>query len=274
MISEVDHEDAFPTGSVSNVVFVDADNTMWDTNRIFADAQLYILNAVEVDLGVRASAVDRLSMIREIDQDLASQHHEAFRYPPALLIAGLALRLKGADRRSAVRQALMGSIEPISAKKSESIVEIYSYMLQKTPPLLPGVLNGLKELKSLKANLVIVTEGSKQRVQDSVIRHDLTSFFDRIIEGKKDRRLYMRVLRLLKNPNIRIMVGDQYTRDILPAHEAGLTTVHIPGSFVPEWEVHRKDDVANYRLPQFGEVPAVFTSLLRRAQSIQSDQSD
>jgi hypothetical protein len=56
-------------------VFVDADNTLWDTDAVFASAQLELLAGVEELVGIGSVATDPLAFIREIDQQLAERHH-------------------------------------------------------------------------------------------------------------------------------------------------------------------------------------------------------
>lgn len=75
------------------VVFIDADNTLWDTNRVYADAQLSLLTDVERASGRRAKVDNRLGWLREIDQALAERHHAGLRYPPRLLAKAVALAL-------------------------------------------------------------------------------------------------------------------------------------------------------------------------------------
>lgn len=48
---------------VSCVVFIDADNTLWDTNGVYAEAQLALLAAVESTVGQRVLARDRLGWL-------------------------------------------------------------------------------------------------------------------------------------------------------------------------------------------------------------------
>ena len=54
-------------GGPPATVFVDADNTLWDTDQVFADAQLGLLSAVETATGVACQVSDRLGYVRAID---------------------------------------------------------------------------------------------------------------------------------------------------------------------------------------------------------------
>lgn len=101
------------TNSPVTVVFIDADNTLWDTDGVYADAQLALLNELEDRLDVQLLEPDRLAFVRAIDQGLATRHHEGLRYPPRFLIKALALALTGSDKTSAIRLAWSGGICPV-----------------------------------------------------------------------------------------------------------------------------------------------------------------
>src|SRR4051812_6345456 len=92
----------------NTTVFVDADNTLWDTDTVFAHAQLDLLAAVEDAAGISITATDRLAFIRELDQQLAERHHQGLRYPPRLLVRATAFALMGISPPRAARNAWMG----------------------------------------------------------------------------------------------------------------------------------------------------------------------
>src|SRR5271166_6606545 len=87
------------------VVFVDADNTLWDTDGVYATAQLNLLAAVETVTWSRSSAGDRLAQVREVDQALAERHHRGLRYPTRLLAIAVARVLAGEDMEAAAKAA-------------------------------------------------------------------------------------------------------------------------------------------------------------------------
>lgn len=89
------------------VILADADNTLWDTDAVFAEAQLRLLEAVERTTGLSAPSGtdDRLAWVRRYDQAIATIHHRRFGYPPPLPVRALAMGLAGAppaDAASAV----------------------------------------------------------------------------------------------------------------------------------------------------------------------------
>ena len=72
------------------VLLADADNTLWDTDSVFAEAQLVLLDETERVTRTRCATDDRLAFVRAYDQALASRHHLHLKYPPQMLVAALA----------------------------------------------------------------------------------------------------------------------------------------------------------------------------------------
>jgi len=257
-----------PTGSMRAdppVIFVDADNTLWDTDKVFADAQIELLRAVEDRCKVQAKTSDRLIFIRSIDQALAVRHHLGLRYPARLLIIATSLVLLGISVEAAAKKVWAGSKldEQISEHSIEQIQRRYFEDLAKTPPLLTGVKVGLSSLRRSGVKIVILTEGHKDRVRGTAVFHEVMQFVDKVIEAKKDRRLFERVLRLVGNPKIAAMIGDQLASDIIPAAQAGLHTIYIPGGFRPKWEDAEAKELADFQLDNFLTVPEIFRKLCR-----------
>lgn len=87
-------------------IYTDADNTLWDTNALFMQAQLALLNAAEQFSGARAPHDNGLEYVRQFDQAIASFHHSRLRYPPALLLRALQEGLKGSSAKDAAQSAL------------------------------------------------------------------------------------------------------------------------------------------------------------------------
>lgn len=217
-------------------VFVDADNTLWDTDGVFAAAQLGLLTQVEATTRAPLDVADRLAYVRAIDQEIAERHHAGLRYPPKLLINATAAALGGEQPFRAARLALTGSlISPISSEALAAIEQRYFSDLGSPPVLRPGVADGLLALERAQCVVLIVTEGARAKIAQNTSRLGLDGHFTRIVEGPKRADLYRRVLRLSGTPARAFMIGDQLDRDIAPAKAAGLETIYFPGGFQPRW---------------------------------------
>src|SRR5690349_8683012 len=92
-------------------IYTDADNTLWDTDAVFREAQLGLLNDVE-NLSERSlSRSDRLEFLREYDQAIALRHHSRLKYPPSLLVRALRAGLSGtAPDEAAARVVAVGAV--------------------------------------------------------------------------------------------------------------------------------------------------------------------
>lgn len=239
-------------------VFVDADNTLWDTDAVFAESQLALLEAVEAGVGRRTAAADRLAFLRAIDQALAERHHARLRYPPRLLVRATELALGGIDGDSAARAAWRGGqTYRLSDDQAGDIERRFFENLAHAPEIRPGVLIGLSALEQAGCLLLIVTEGAKAKVERNAERVGVAQFFERIIEGPKAPELYRRVLSFTGAPARAFMVGDQLDRDITPAKTAGLGTIFFPGGFQPRWTPAVEQVRPDYTIASFDEVPDI-----------------
>ncbi|MBX5227517.1 HAD family hydrolase [Rhizobium sp. NLR9b] len=217
---------------------IDADNTLWDTDGVFAEAQLGLLDAVEHAANLTGPKADRLEFVRTFDQELAQRHHLGLRYPPRLLIDALTLGLRGVDFQEAVRRAWSNG--PDSGLDRAVVAKVESDFfvnIAKQPKLLAGVVKGLRDLNSIGATAVVFTEGSRKRVIRTIESHQLGEFIDRVFEAPKTVRMFERVKKLARKGQSIYVIGDQLTRDIRPANEAGVRTIYIPGGFQPKWEL-------------------------------------
>lgn len=240
-------------------MFVDADNTLWDTDSVYAAAQLALLEAVETELGAKVCEPNRLAYVRMADQQLAERHHSGLRYPPRLLAKALALTLSGMAVDTAARRARSTRREGnlIADSVAMEIERAFLTAARASPKLRTGVRTGLKCLDEAGHPLVVLTEGSRARALKVAQERRIGGYFHRIIEGTKSQRLFQRVLQATGQPDVAFMVGDQLERDIRPAKAAGLRTIFFPGRFRPRWEPEEAEVVPDYSITSFMEVPHI-----------------
>jgi putative hydrolase of the HAD superfamily len=248
------------------VVFVDADNTLWDTDRVFAEAQLMLLDRVENTLDKSIDAENRLEFVRSIDQELAERHHAGLRYPARLLAQALAHALGGGfPPNIAVRRAWSGgSAGGLMPEVAETLEREFLDALRQIPRLRPGVGVGLYQLRSLGCLVLILTEGSRDKAKGILEHYGLKDTIDRVIEGPKSRRLFERVLALAHWPESAFMIGDQLDKDILPAKETGLATIFFPGGFRPKWTPPETVLSADYKIADFREAAHVIEAAIAK----------
>jgi putative hydrolase of the HAD superfamily len=260
--------------AVKNVVFIDADNTLWDTNRVYADAQLALLADVEIAAGFRAPEIDKLDWLRAIDQLLAEKHHAGLRYPPRLLAKAVALALKGQDPATAARFAWSGGQSEVQLDEdSAGKIEVDFLDCLKTPPQLrEGVAEGLRALQAAGFRIVVLTEGHRERVLSLLEHYHLGDVVTRVMEVKKGQKLFNRVLALAHQPSATFMVGDQLDRDIAPAKAAGLKTIYFPGQFRPKWQPLEDDIQPDYRVENFNKAAQLIINATREKAALASSR--
>ncbi len=245
-------------------VFVDADNTLWDTDRVYADAQRSMLTEVEAATQRAYRGDDRLAFVREVDQAIAERHHSGLRYPPGLLAHALALKLAGESTSAAVRRVLRetGYGEALNAEIAKQIEDRFLSALKAPPLLRAGVARALPILHRQGCLILVVTEGARDRVERTLDLYGLSTWVDRIVEAPKQTNLYQRVARLSRAPTPMFMVGDQLQRDIAPAKAAGLRTVYFPSGFRPRWEPAENSVTPDYRIDSFDEIPPLVAEVV------------
>lgn len=239
-------------------VFVDADNTLWDTDSVFADAQRNMLKRVEDATGAVANVDDRLAYVRAVDQAIAERHHARLRYPPKLLVRGLEAALAGHPADRAARAAWRSTApNRLPDDRADEIEQAFFVDLRHDPELRTGVREGLEALRAANCMVLIVTEGPRVKVEETTKSLALHNLISRIIEGPKQPELYQRVLRSMGAPERAFMVGDQLDRDIAPAKAAGLKTIYFPGGFQPRWALDEAHVRPDHVIGTFAEVPDI-----------------
>ncbi|HRQ58629.1 MAG TPA: HAD family hydrolase [Azoarcus taiwanensis] len=237
------------------VVLADADNTLWDTDAVFREAQLLLLSQVEAARGVSCPEYDRLGYVRAYDQALAQSHHLHLRYPPQLLVRCLEAGLGGIPAQAAAKDAITGRrlvSKPLDEAGVMVIVADYLAALSQTPALLPGVAEGLRAAKTAGLRLYVMTEGRIEKQKRILELHNLQTFFEGVWALTKDRAQFDRVRTRFNSCHV-VIIGDQPDRDIAPAKAAGCSTVLIPSRFKPSW--HSPDDygAADYVAADFND---------------------
>lgn len=227
------------------VVLADADNTLWDTDAVFRNAQLLLLDRIEAALGRTCSGVTRLEFVRAYDQALAQAHHLHLRYPPQLLVRAIEAGLSGVSEHVAAQKAIAGDPAATNVALDDarvnSIVAEYLLSLTQVPALLPRVAEGVRVASEAGLELYVMTEGRIEKQRRFLEVHGLQPFFKGVWEMTKERSQFDRVRTRFKDRRVMI-IGDQPDRDILPAKAAGCTGILVPSRFKPSWHATGEPD--------------------------------
>lgn len=217
---------------VNTWVYTDADNTLWDTDAVFAHAQLALLDAAERFTGKQAPSTERLPFIRRFDQAIAARHHQRLRYPPVLLARALSEGINGSSPDAAAQRALAQGA--VATDDEAEGLRLYSEALSRTPPILPAVQAGLNLAHDRQIPVYVVSEGPLELVRTRLQALGVEGLTSGVLSAQKTSDLYVR-LKQRAAPHRAIMIGDQLDRDIRLAREAGLETILVEGRFRPQW---------------------------------------
>lgn len=231
--------------TLSGWLFTDADNTLWDTNQVFADAQLELLAAVESGVGEAYAGKDRLEYIRRHDQAIAEKDHRGLKYPPEYLINALWADLS--KDRGRADDAAVGKILPA-----------YFASLSAQAEIRPGVKETLKTLHDAGVAISVVSEGKRERVLEALEAHHLGEYVERTVVAEKSVTLYQRLRNLAGAHSNAVSVGDQLDRDIWFAKRAGMRTAYFPGGFMPGWTDRSHIEYADKTISDFSEIVPMF----------------
>jgi putative hydrolase of the HAD superfamily len=215
----------------------DADNTLWDTDSLYRQAQLGLLANVEKAILIEGPRERRLEFVRAIDQALAKRDHRGLKYPVSMLVSAVSQVLRGQSIQRATNQAARGSLALSRAKMDQIASEFYS-ALSRCPLLRSGVASGLNALNRAGATVMVITEGDKERIERLLMQTGLRKLVTSVIAARKSVQLYTR-LSQLRAHSMNWMIGDQVERDVFMAAQAGMRTAFFPGGFQPPWNAQR-----------------------------------
>lgn len=239
------------------LVATDADNTLWDTNAVYAEGQLGLLEKIEKDVGSTAKTEDRLGFVRTIDQELARLHDYDLKYPVEFLVLAVAHCLKGMPATQAASEAIKYNLSELSDKIITKRVNwFFDHIIHKRPALRPGVSEGLGRLYAMHLKIIILTEGHGKRCRSLLETYKLNKFVSEVVVDRKDIDLYKKILKAYATQKS-FMIGDQMDRDIMPAKKAGFITIFFPGGFQPKWISNNDISCPNYQISSFKEVPEI-----------------
>lgn len=233
------------------VILTDADNTLWDTDAVFINAQLGLLADIEHATSKTCTEEDRLAFVRRYDQAIAAIHHAHLKYPPILLVLALEIALSGIDATTAAAAVIGGrTASGLAQSRAEAAVKNYLDILGSMPNLLPTVMDGLERLRNAGLHPYILTEGRIEKQKKLLDHHALTEFFVGVFELAKNQAQFERLRQRFAFAEV-ITIGDQLDRDILPAKAAGCTTVLVPGRFRPYWHNKEHEREADFQASNF-----------------------
>ena len=223
------------------VIAFDADDTLWENETYFAEAEQRFSELLE-------DFLPRHTVLREL------LHTEISNLP----LYGYGIK---AFMLSMIETAIRISDKKIPASVIEQMITICREMLDKPVVLLEGVEEVLKSLKG-RYRLVLATKGDLLDQERKLIKSNLQGYFHHIeIMSEKKEEDYRKLIRHLDIPSEAfMMIGNSLKSDVMPVITVGGYGVHIP--FHTTWAHERIEvDIQSDRfivLEKMKELPDLF----------------
>ena len=220
------------------VIGFDADDTLWENEDIFLEAQ----NELKIIL---KKYVDNLD-----DELFKTEQHNLQIYGYG--IKGFIL--------SVIETSIRISNGKLDIYSIEKILNLGKEMLSSPATLIKGVRETLN-LLSKQYTLVLITKGDLLDQENKIKNSKLSGYFESIeIVSEKNKQTYRNILKKINvKPENFLMVGNSLKSDILPVLEIGGEGAHIP--YKHTWE-HEKIDMKDYsnflKLENISNLTSVF----------------
>jgi FMN phosphatase YigB (HAD superfamily) len=268
--------------AMSWLILFDADNTLWDADSVYREAQLQLLSILS-RAGILQDPERDFRALRDVDMELA-RYFGIFEYDIEYLARAIALRsLTGAEGEeliravSAPRDSEAASLRPFWHAIKEA-ADAYVEGLHRTPLLFPdtvSVLRRIHEARGCGEPLVtaVLTEGRRDRIQRILDAHHVHvgELFDEIVivhrknkgEFEEARAVMERALPAAARSGhaMSVMVGDTLTRDVKFANQAGYLTVYKPSPFKGIEQPAAEDEVPDYTITRLIELLPILDDL-------------
>lgn len=248
------------------IIIIDGDNTLWDTNSVFTDAQIAILEELK-KCGLDINPLEEFDRLRKFD-DMLIEKYNKYEYDFRVLIYSLYVYYKNQiDEINAINLAYDVYENPlISDNKdiAEKCYEVFKREMMKTPLLLSDVTETLMKLKKKGYIIILSSEGKTDRIYKILRCYKLEKLFDIISTDKKSIEIYRELIKdgkkILKNEDDEcvIVVGDMLKREISMGNSIGAITVYKSGGYKsnqkptnhmekPDYEIKKITELVNVK---------------------------
>jgi putative hydrolase of the HAD superfamily len=208
--------------SEKKVLFIDADDTLWECNIYFKEAMHRYCKLMNRHFGIEEKIV--YNMILQFEKERVEKYgYGSIGFYECLIDVYEELEV-------------IHNHKPIVNPAADFKI-ICENVLDFKIVLLPNVVKTLNELQSRDYELHLVTKGDYKEQFDKIKNSGLEIYFDHYeIMSEKDEKTYQEYLEKhkLKAENA-VMIGNSPNSDIHPPRKIGMNTIYIPHSH--NWEV-------------------------------------
>ena len=262
----------------------DADNTLWDTDAVFRNAQRTLLRKL-ADAQLLENPDTEIPTLRSVDRKLFARM-ERFEYNfKTLAIAMTVLYKQNLSTDEAIEAAIFysqtDSLPGTLQYLADKAFDAFQKRLTDIPRLYTDAARLLEVLRRIKSTgnplvTILLSEGKVERI-DGILSNSfvgkipLKSFFDDvIIRPAKSRAIFAEAKRrglqhlspVIPASNDRfIAIGDSLKRDIKFANQAGFLTIYKPANFMGIEEPSEPDEEPFFKIQSFDELPPLLETM-------------
>lgn len=250
------------------IAIFDADNTLWDTNAVFTEAQKSILRSLK-EAGTRVDPDQDFGRLREID-DLLIKHFGKREYKIEYLSLCLKRLFNGEPIENIGQlEKIIANSEPGEEALAKTASSKFGTLLTRIPDLLPDVLESLASIREAGRTIMILySEGKEERLRSICGHYEMEKYFHEIIFGDKSDRDWFNVkqkaIKLFeaiwpneKREPLLYVIGDLLERDIKPGNLIGAKTIYKPGGYKPGERPKSREDMPTVTVSSMKEVVAL-----------------
>jgi putative hydrolase of the HAD superfamily len=259
------------------ILIFDADNTLWNTDKVFRSAQISLLNHF-VRIGQFENAGRELITLRKIDQAIAAKLQVA-EYDFRLLATALVyFYLENTSLDEAVAYSFQqGKLKQEWQEIIDTVYKIYIQKMSEIPPLFRYTSRVLMHIHACSRDefpivMIILSEGNKSRLNRIITAHGFhdKQIFSEIVVMPKNMEAFLYAQQLglthlsgaYRDEILSVAIGDSITRDIRYANRAGLITVLKPSAYKSVVRgTELKEDIPNYRIKNLRELLSVLVQI-------------
>ena len=262
---------------IAAILIVDGDNTLWDTNAVFENAQLNMLrNLVKENLNIDPET--EFSRLREFD-DILVKYYNKHEYDFSVLALSLYLFYKGLERDKAIQRACEAFEKKLDIEGMDFAIKCgnkFKEELRKFPPVFKDIKKTLETLKQHNCVIILSSEGDKERVRRIIKYYSMERYFDHILNGRKSVEQFKEARKIgkqiwhvrypedKKTPKI-IVIGDLLDRDIQFGNLIGAITVYKPGGYKGQQTPRNENEKPNYEIKEMHEVIDILLKLVQKS---------
>jgi len=251
------------------IVIFDGDNTLWNTNAVFTEAQLGILEELR-SFGFNIVPKDEFDKLRLID-DMLIKKYKKHEYNFRVLCFALYLVYKNKLSEEEAMQMAYDifdkNIKYEDLDLAEKCYDVFKNKLKQIPSLFNNVKKTLKYLNDLKCVLILSSEGKKDRIMKILDEYDMEQFFVHVSTEEKSIETFKKIISKMSKyqgtcSKKVFVVGDILEREIFIGNKIGAITIYKPSYYKPNQKPKNKMEIPHYKIKELSEIKNIIKSLL------------